>query len=82
MVGTLWLLMSALPAQAQTSAVRVSSKIDTEGSLLGNLIIQALEAQGIKTENKVQLGTTPIMRAAITAGELPTDTWLETTDAR
>lgn len=68
--STLCLLMSSLPALAQTAAVRVSSKIDTEGSLLGNMIIQALEAQGIKTENKVQLGTTPIMRGAITAGEI------------
>lgn len=56
-------------AQAQT-AVRVGSKIDTEGSLLGNLIIQVLEAGGIRTENKVQLGNTKIVRGAITAGEI------------
>ena len=68
--STLCLLMSSLPVMAQTAAVRVSSKIDTEGSLLGNMIIQALEAQGIKTENKVQLGTTPILRGAMTAGEI------------
>lgn len=68
--STLCLLMGSLPAVAQTAAVRVSSKIDTEGSLLGHMIIQALEAQGIKTENKVQLGTTPIMRGALTAGEI------------
>ena len=58
-------------ATAQPSpAVRVGSKIDTEGSLLGNAIILVLEANGIKTENKVQLGTTKIMRGAITAGEV------------
>ena len=68
--STLCLLMSSLPVMAQTAAVRVSSKIDTEGSLLGNMIIQALEAQGIKTENKVQLGTTPILRGAMTASEI------------
>ena len=56
-------------AHAQ-SAVRVGSKIDTEGSVLGNMIVQVLEANGIKTENKVQLGTTKIMRGAITAGEI------------
>ncbi len=44
-------------AQAADS-VRVGSKIDTEGSLLGNLIVQVLEANGIKTTNKLQLGTT------------------------
>jgi osmoprotectant transport system substrate-binding protein len=56
-------------AHAQT-AVRVGSKIDTEGSVLGNMIVQVLEANGIRTENKVQLGTTKIMRGAITAGEI------------
>src|SRR5437899_3262255 len=55
--------------QAQP-AVRVASKIDTEGSLLGNMIIEVLNANGIKTENKVQLGTTKIVRGAITAGEI------------
>jgi osmoprotectant transport system substrate-binding protein len=58
-------------ATAQTSsAVRVGSKIDTEGSLLGNIIIEVLQANGIKTENKVQLGTTKIVRGAITSGEI------------
>jgi osmoprotectant transport system substrate-binding protein len=59
------------PATAQsTPPVRVGSKIDTEGSLLGNMIIEVLQANGIKTENKVQLGTTKIVRGAITAGEI------------
>jgi osmoprotectant transport system substrate-binding protein len=59
------------PAAAQsTPPVRVGSKIDTEGSLLGNMIIEVLQANGIKTENKVQLGTTKIVRGAITAGEI------------
>jgi osmoprotectant transport system substrate-binding protein len=62
-------LLASGAAEAQT-AVRVGSKIDTEGSLLGNLIIQVLEAGGIHTENKVQLGNTKIVRGAITAGEI------------
>ena len=58
-------------AMAQSPpAVRVASKIDTEGSLLGNMIVLVLEAKGIKTENRVQLGTTKIVRGAITAGEI------------
>ena len=65
------LLLASAPALALAqNAVRVSSKIDTEGALLGNLMIQALEANGIKTENKLQLGTTKILRGAITAGEI------------
>lgn len=62
-------LLTTGAAQAQT-AVRVGSKIDTEGSLLGNLIIQVLEAGGIRTENKVQLGNTKIVRGALMAGEI------------
>ena len=62
------LLFCAGAAQAQ--AVRVGSKIDTEGALLGNLVVQVLEAGGVKTENKLQLGNTKIMRAALVAGEI------------
>lgn len=65
-------LVSALSfsAQAADDAVRVGSKIDTEGSLLGNIIIQVLEANDIHTTNKLQLGTTKVVRGAITAGEI------------
>ncbi len=51
-------------------AVRIGSKIDTEGALLGNLIVQVLEAGGVKTENKLQLGNTKIVRGALVAGEI------------
>jgi len=58
-------------AFAQTAVpVRVGSKIDTEGSLLGSMIIAVLEGGGIRTENRVQLGTTKIVRSAILAGEI------------
>ena len=50
--------------------IRVGSKIDTEGKLLGNIIVLALEANGIKTENKVSLGNTKIVRTALVAGEI------------
>ncbi len=70
------LLLTALAAaclcasvHAQT-AVRVASKIDTEGALLGSIILQTLEAQGIKTENKLSLGNTKIVRSALVAGEV------------
>ena len=56
---------------AQTAApLRIGSKIDTEGKLLGNMIVLVLEANGIKTENKSSLGNTKVMRGAITAGEI------------
>ncbi|KEA50472.1 osmoprotectant uptake system substrate-binding protein [Mangrovibacter sp. MFB070] len=62
-------LVLALPAQA-ADPVKVGSKIDTEGALLGNIILQVLNAHGVKTENKIQLGTTPVVRGAITSGAL------------
>jgi osmoprotectant transport system substrate-binding protein len=56
---------------AQSAApLRVGSKIDTEGKLLGHMMVLALEASGIKTQSKVSLGNTQVMRGAITAGEI------------
>jgi osmoprotectant transport system substrate-binding protein len=55
---------------AARADVVVSSKIDTEGSVLGNIILLALNANGIKTQDRIQLGATPVMRKAITAGEI------------
>ncbi|EOG5376104.1 ABC transporter substrate-binding protein [Cronobacter turicensis] len=63
------LLLLAAGAQA-AEPVKVGSKIDTEGALLGNIILQVLDSHGVKTVNKVQLGTTPVVRGAITSGEL------------
>jgi len=54
-------------AQAQ---VVVSSKIDTEGGVLGNIILAVLNAGGIKTTDRIQLGATPVVRQAIAAGEI------------
>ncbi|RQO68808.1 ABC transporter substrate-binding protein [Aquitalea sp. FJL05] len=65
------LALSTLSWQAVAAdAVRVGSKIDTEGALLGNIIQQVLEANGIKTVSKVSLGNTKVVRGAITAGEI------------
>jgi osmoprotectant transport system substrate-binding protein len=50
--------------------VRVGSKIDTEGKLLGNMIVLVLEANGVRTENRASLGNTKVMRGAIIAGEI------------
>jgi len=50
--------------------VVVASKIDTEGALLGNMILTLLRAHGVAVENKLQLGPTNIVRAAILAGQV------------
>ncbi|RDI62064.1 glycine betaine ABC transporter substrate-binding protein OsmF [Microvirga subterranea] len=59
--------LTALSARAD---VVVSSKIDTEGAVLGNIILLTLNANGIKTQDRIQLGATPVVRKAITAGEI------------
>lgn len=50
--------------------VVVASKIDTEGSLLGSMIVALLEDAGFKATDRVQLGATGIVRKAILAGEI------------
>lgn len=55
---------------ATKGPITVGSKIDTEGDLLGNIIVQALEANGFKVNNKVQTGTTDVVRKALLAGEI------------
>lgn len=51
-------------------AVVVGSKIDTEGNLLGKMIVKLLTARGIPVVDKVGFGTTSVVRKAIIAGEL------------
>jgi len=63
-------LALTLSVAAARADVVVSSKIDTEGSVLGNIILLALNANGIKTQDRIQLGATPVVRKAITAGEI------------
>lgn len=60
----------AFCAVSASAQVVVSSKIDTEGALLGNIILQVLDANGIAVTDRISLGATPIVRAAITAGEI------------
>src|SRR5215469_14454447 len=66
------LLITALPivAGAVEKKIVVASKIDTEGALLGSMIISVLEAHGLAVYNKLQLGPTNIVRAAILAGQI------------
>ena len=55
---------------AASAEVVVGSKIDTEGNLLGNMIKLVLEDAGIEVTDRVSLGATPIVRQAITSGEI------------
>jgi len=63
------LVLISGPALAADPVV-VSSKIDTEGAVLGQMILQTLEEADIPVENRLQLGATSIVRNAIKAGEI------------
>lgn len=58
------------PTFAAEKTVVVGSKIDTEGAVLGELILQTLEQEGVPVENRLQLGVTSVVRGALTAGEI------------
>ena len=65
--AALALMLAAGTANAQ---VVVSSKIDTEGGLLGNVISQVLQANGVPVTEKIPLGATSVVREAIAAGQI------------
>lgn len=50
--------------------IRVASKIDTEGALLGNMLVALLENAGFEVENRLELGPTNIVRTALLEGEI------------
>jgi osmoprotectant transport system substrate-binding protein len=63
-------LALALTTGLANAQVVVSSKIDTEGGLLGNIISQVLQANGVPVSEKIQLGATSVVREAILAGQI------------
>lgn len=69
------LVMMSLSACGQSKAdekgpVTVASMIDSEGTILGNMLLLLLEQEGFTTVDKVALGTPDILRKAITTGEV------------
>jgi osmoprotectant transport system substrate-binding protein len=63
-------LLAVAPFGAARADIVVGSKIDTEGALLGNMILLLLEQHGIAASGKLQLGPTEIVRRALLAGEI------------
>ena len=55
---------------ASAQDIVVSSKIDTEGGLLGNMIFMALQNAGLPVQDRLQLGGTPILRDALVARQI------------
>lgn len=60
----------ALTTSLAGAQVVVSSKIDTEGGLLGNIISQVLQANDVPVTEKIQLGASSVVREAILAGQI------------
>ena len=52
------------------NAIRIGSKIDTEGVILGYIQLTALSAQGFPVEDRIETGPTLIVRRALEYGEL------------
>ncbi|MCG5516497.1 MULTISPECIES: ABC transporter substrate-binding protein [unclassified Ectothiorhodospira] len=73
MKGFLALALGAVCGISMVQAgnpVVVSSKIDTEGAVLGQIILQRLEAGGIEVRDRLQLGGTSIVRGALNSGDI------------
>lgn len=63
------ILLTASQAMA-ADPIRVASKIDTEGALLGHMLVALLESADFDVENKLELGPTNIVRTALLEGEI------------
>lgn len=50
--------------------VRVGSLLDSEGAILGGMIVHMLRANGIETIDKTRLGTPDVVRKALLEGEI------------
>jgi len=55
---------------AGKSEITVASKFDTEGALLGNMILLVLENGGFKVVDRTELGATDVVRKALETGEV------------
>jgi len=67
MIALLLLAAALLTAKGPIS---VASKIDTEGALLGNIIVIVLRDNGFTVTDRTSFGTTSIVRRALINGEI------------
>jgi osmoprotectant transport system substrate-binding protein len=63
-------LGAAVGVAAGAVPLRVGSKLDIESALLAQTMMLALAAKGVPTADRLRLGTTQIVRAALLAGEI------------
>lgn len=61
---------AASPTPTPAKGITVGSKADTEGSLLGQVIMLMLEKNGFQIVDRTGILGTPLIRKAITSGEI------------
>lgn len=61
--------LGAAPSGSVTE-ITVASKIDTEGAVLGGMIVRLLADSGFTVEDRTEFGTTEIIRQAVISGEI------------
>jgi len=66
-VGSAW---AGGSQEAGKGTIVVGSKIDTEGGLLGEMMVLLLRARGYNAVDKTELGPTDVVRKAILSGEI------------
>ena len=70
-IGLLGLLSASGKNElAGRSEITVASKFDTEGALLGNMILLVLENGGFEVVDRTELGATDVVRKALETGEV------------
>lgn len=61
---------SSSTAPAEKGPIVVGSKLDGEGVLLGQMILQVLQNNGFKTQDKTRTGATQLVRQALVGGQI------------
>ena len=70
-IGLVGLLLASGKSElAGKSEITVASKFDTEGALLGNMILLVLENGGFDVVDRTELGATDVVRKALETGEV------------
>ncbi len=70
MVLALTLTACSNEKEMDKGPVTVATMIDSEGAILGNMMILLLEQEGFATTDKIGLGTPDILRKALIGGEV------------
>jgi osmoprotectant transport system substrate-binding protein len=58
------------PIEEVKAPVTIATMLDSEGSVLGQMILQVLNANGIETVDRINFGTPDILRSALENGEV------------